>query len=588
MTIGIARRQHPDGTASDVLARPARFGDFELWKDISREELFRYVPFTLPTYLYWKYLLDWNGRATVFLLDSTLGQESIAFSRGFDQVISLVPGPEEGERVKEMARHHGCDNITVFESMMDVEDNRFDKIGNIALHDISAFIASAQNPIEASHSIRKVVANARNATTLYVSGIRAAGDVTEWNRILDLLKRRRQDRAGSLRVLFEPTLSRVSEIIPMDVDGKDFLRVRPWVARFLKYGKYVWRGGKALGEGEYLYLSPTARTFFEILLENIRNRSIGAGDLRVEYIRKGNPLNVMVSLTGEKGGGFIARIPMNRYANDRTRRAYENIETIWKEYGGCGGTVPEPAGAWEIRGEAAYLERRVVGRCVETRKSMDDRLYRLGVEWISAFHLRTMDKRNCTASDFGRLVVEPVSQFAPCLDAGGKEKMDRMVSNLSARLLERDFPFVFMHGDFKLENILFGEDLHRIAGIIDWDLGCGQGIPVLDILNLIFFHRWGVTGKQYNLLLDELVRDHAFSAAERRVIKAYLESTGIDMAGKVGVFLALFWLYYVSMRMVPYIWSIDEWRHSNVDPILDMLSDDAWWRELDRADLFGG
>jgi len=588
MSIGIPNRQHPDGSASDILACPARFGDLELWKDIPREKLSLYLRFTLPMFVYWKYLLDWNGREAVFLLDSTLGQESISLSRGFDQVISLVPSHEAGERVKELAKYHGCDNLIVVESMKDVEEHLFGKIRNIALHDISAFISSANNPLEVSASIERVVANARNATTIYVSGIRKGGDDTGSKRILDLLTKRRRGRTGSIRVLFEPTLSGVSEIIPMDAEGKDFLHVRHFISRFLKYGKYVWRGGKALGEGEYTYLSLSAKTFLEILLDTLRSRSTGSGDMRVGYIRKGNPLNVMVSLTGGSEEGFIARIPMNRYANDRTRKAYENIETIGKKYGGCGGTVPAPAGTWDISGETVYLEKRVVGRCIETRKSMDNRLYRLGVEWISAFHLRTMEKRNWTNLDFRRLVEEPVSQFASCLDAGGKKRIERMTSHLADRMLDREFPFVFMHGDFKLENIIFRGDLQGIAGIIDWDLGCEQGVPVLDLLNLIFFHRWGVSGRPYHQLMEEIVRHRTLSIDEQRALKSYFGLTGIDVEGKTGVFLALFWLYYVSMRTVPYIWSVGEWRQSNVNPILDMLSDDEWWDRLERVDFFGG
>jgi len=485
--------------------------------------------------------------------------------------------------VKALARHLGCNNITVVESVKDIEEKLFGKIRNIALHDISAFMLSAQNPMEMSRSIVKVVADAHNATTLYISGIRNAKDATHLTGILDLLNRRRRDRIGSIRILFEPTLSSVSEIIPIDAYGKDFLRVRPLISRFLKYGKYVWRGGNALGEGEYLYTSPSARTFFEILLDTLRSKSIGSSDIRVWYIRKGNPLNVMVTMAGQKGDGVIARIPMNRYANGRTKKAYENIETIWEKHGGFGGTVPAPMGTWEINGEMVYLEKRVVGRCIETRKSMDDRLYLLGVEWISAFHLRTMKKRICTVRDFRRLVEEPVSQFSSCLDPCGKEKMGRMTSNLSARLLDREFPFVFMHGDYKLENILFHGDLNRIAGVIDWDLGCEEGVPVLDVLSLIFFHRWGVSGKPYNLLLKEFVRDHTFFIVERRLLRAYLESAGIDTSCKIGVFLALFWLYYVSMRMVPSLWNNREWRQNNVDPILDMLSNDEWWSRVDDA-----
>jgi len=535
----------------------------------------------------WKYLLDWKGREAVFLLDSTFGQGSIAVSKGFDQVISLVPSREAGERAKELARHYGCDNITVVQSVSEVEETLFNKIRNVALHDIARFMSLAQNPTEIFRSIGKVIASAHNATTLYVSGMRDANGTVGWKGIPALVNRWRRHRTGSIRVLFEPTLSGVSEIIPVDTYRKYFLRARPLRSRMVKYAKRVWRGGKALGEGEYLYRYSSAQTFFEILLDTIRSESIVSGGLRVDYIKRANPLNAIVSMTDETGNGCVARIAMDGYANDRTKMAYENMETVLKKHDGFGGTVPVPMGSWDIGGEPVYLEKRVVGRCFEARKSMDDRLYRLGVEWISAFHVRTMEKRRCTTRDFWRLVEGPVSRFASCLDTCGKGKMDRMVAHLSARLLEREFPFVFMHGDYKLEHILFRRDLSGIAGVIDWDLGCEQGVPLLDVLNLIFFHRANVSRKPCHVLLKEFMRACSFSPAEQRVLKAYLSSVRMDTEGKAGVFLALFWLYYVSMRAMPCLWNSVEWRQNHVNPILDILSDDEWWSHHDCESCLG-
>jgi hypothetical protein len=588
MRMAGGNRAGSDRVFSDVLARSGQFGDLELWKDIPFEQVRRYVRFTLPRYVYWKYLLDWDRREAVLVLDSSLGQDSVSLSRGFDQVVSLVPDGESAEQVKDLARHHGCANIIVAESLEDIDEKLFGRMGNVALHNISAFLSSARNPQEVASSIEKVVTGAYSATTLYVSGVRNGAVAPGFRRILNLLEKKRRDRHASIRVLFEPTLESVSELIPMAAEGKDFLRVRPVISRCLKYGKYVWRGGKALGEGEYLYLSPHVRTFFEIILDKIRSGASVPGDIRVDYIRKGNPLNVMVSLTEENGSGFIVRIPLNQYANARTKRAYENMEAIGRKYGGCGGTVPLTAGAWDVNGEEIYLEKRVEGRSIESRRSMDAPLYRMGVEWISAFHRRTMEIRKCRKHDFMRLVEDPIASFAPSLNADEKRKIDRVISNLSDRLLDREFPFVFMHGDFKLENILFREDLKGIAGIIDWDLGIEQGVPVVDVVNLILFHRWGLSGKPYNQIIEEIVRHKTFTADEQRILKSYYESTGIKEEVKSGVYLALFWIYYVSMRSVPYVWSVVEWRKNNVDVVLDMLSDDEWWRRLDLKGFYGG
>ncbi|TFG91023.1 MAG: aminoglycoside phosphotransferase family protein, partial [Syntrophobacterales bacterium] len=523
------------------------------------------------------YLLDWDQREAVLVLDSSLGQDSLSLSSGFGQVVTLVPDSESAERVKELARHHGCSNILVAESLEDIDDKLFGSIRNVALHNISGFLSSARNPQEVSSFIEKVILVAHNATTFYVSGVKSGAVFPGFGRILGLLEKKRKERQASIRVLFEPTLESVSELIPLASESKDFLRVRPVISRLQKYGKYVWRGGKALGEGEFLYLTPFVRTFFEIIIEMLSTKASVPGNIRVDYIRKGNPIKVMGSLTGENGSGFIVRIPLNSYSNGRTKRAYVNMETIGRKYSYCGGTVPRTVGAWDVNGEEVYLEKRVEGRSVESRRSMDDPLYQMGVEWISSFHRQTMENRTCTKQDFMRLVADPIAFFALSLDPCGKRKMDRVISRLSDRLLGREFPFVFMHGDFKLENILFRNDLKGIAGIIDWDLGIEQGAPVVDILNLILFHRSEQSGTPYHKILEEMVRQQTFAADEWRVLKSYYESTGINQEIESGVYVALFWIFYVTMRTVPYVWSVVEWRTNNVDGVLDMLSDDEWW-----------
>jgi hypothetical protein len=69
---------------------------------------------------------------------------------------------------------------------------------------------------------------------------------------------------------------------------------------------------------------------------------------------------------------------------------------------------------------------------------------------------------------------EACSVYSACLE------------RLEQRVVGRVFPIVPTHGDFWINNLMWDSRRGEISGILDWDRGQAQGLPLLDLFQLLF------------------------------------------------------------------------------------------------------
>jgi aminoglycoside phosphotransferase (APT) family kinase protein len=61
-------------------------------------------------------------------------------------------------------------------------------------------------------------------------------------------------------------------------------------------------------------------------------------------------------------------------------------------------------------------------------------------------------------------------------------------------------PVVWIHGDYKLENLILDEGTRQVRAVIDWELGAPLGLPLADLFYLLCYKR--VTEGEVDDVLD--------------------------------------------------------------------------------------
>ncbi|MFM2118928.1 MAG: hypothetical protein RL722_396 [Pseudomonadota bacterium] len=88
---------------------------------------------------------------------------------------------------------------------------------------------------------------------------------------------------------------------------------------------------------------------------------------------------------------------------------------------------------------------------------------------------------------------------------------------------------VWMHGDFKIENVLYDLKSRHLTGVIDWEHARCPGLPLVDLYYLLTYNRQ-MAGQGFGEAADALLDPQRRSADEARLIQRYCSSSGITPA----------------------------------------------------------
>lgn len=107
------------------------------------------------------------------------------------------------------------------------------------------------------------------------------------------------------------------------------------------------------------------------------------------------------------------------------------------------------------------------------------------------------------------------------------------------------FSMVTMHGDYKIENVIFERNSNKVVGIIDWELSNLTGLPLIDVFFLIVYNKI-IQGHDF-LSAFELLLNNKQDSKEDNYIKDYCKKFNISEEYKNILYL-IFILHHFSFR----------------------------------------
>jgi hypothetical protein len=151
-------------------------------------------------------------------------------------------------------------------------------------------------------------------------------------------------------------------------------------------------------------------------------------------------------------------------------------------------------------------------------------------------------------------------------DAWRADALDRLEDLLHRTLSNRAFSRSWVHGDFVPANIFATRNGRAVTGIVDWDRARPDGIPALDLVQLVLATRVRIRRRELGQIVCELVQSPQLDEHERSVL-------GGDREADLGTLVLLAWLDHVSGVLVKaeryaHSWA---WLRLNVDRVLHDL-----------------
>ena len=158
---------------------------------------------------------------------------------------------------------------------------------------------------------------------------------------------------------------------------------------------------------------------------------------------------------------------------------------------------------------------------------------------LSSLHEVNVDALGLT--DFGadgNYYERQISRWAKQYLSSETEKiseMNEMMEELPKRIPMDNSPRSLVHGDFRLDNMIFDKNEPKLLAIIDWEI-CTTGHPIADLASLIM--QWEQTAGKISRGLQGVEREPLGIPSDENFIKEYCELRNIDYIKDFNFYLA--------------------------------------------------
>lgn len=198
-----------------------------------------------------------------------------------------------------------------------------------------------------------------------------------------------------------------------------------------------------------------------------------------------------------------------------------------------------------IIGSAFYVMEYVAGRCFDDPRlpvvpiqSKSNYFKQMG-RVLAAIHM--MDLEAVGLSDYGprgnyfRRQIDRWSGQYTASETGSIPAMESLIADLDRACPEDDGRLTLVHGDYRIDNLMFAPDTADIVAVLDWELST-LGHPFADIAGVIM--QWQMPPGDQGRGLKGVDRIAEGLPSDEDVIAAYCERMEIPVIDNFGFYVA--------------------------------------------------
>ncbi|MCR4346532.1 MAG: phosphotransferase [Sulfuricaulis sp.] len=145
---------------------------------------------------------------------------------------------------------------------------------------------------------------------------------------------------------------------------------------------------------------------------------------------------------------------------------------------------------------------------------------------------------------FGSLIRQVIATYPDT-----RQIMEKIEAHLRRVVPGRNIATVWLHGDYKLENLIFDKKTLEINGIIDWEHSRRDNLPWLDLMYLLVYNRIMTQEHDFFAAYREVILDENLTNHENTVMASYASTIPVTPDMKT-VLSCLFLLHHIGFRYI--------------------------------------
>lgn len=199
-------------------------------------------------------------------------------------------------------------------------------------------------------------------------------------------------------------------------------------------------------------------------------------------------------------------------------------------------------------GETYFSISEIPGMTVDRRMRHLEQLTRNAVDFLIRFNRITAREIIVDDMAFENLFSTIVRQVIATYPET-RSIMERIEVHLRRAVHGRNMVTVWLHGDYKMENLIFDKKTLEINGIIDWEHSRRNNLPWLDLLYLVTYNRIVSEGLDFFGAYREVIFPENHTDHEKSVIAAYASALPVTPDMKTAL-SCLFFLHHIGFRYI--------------------------------------
>jgi len=259
---------------------------------------------------------------------------------------------------------------------------------------------------------------------------------------------------------------------------------------------------------------------------------------------------VIAEVVANDGSAFMLKTPLSIAALDELQENHDLLRSLHEAVGpSLLAKIPTSICKVVFNDITAFVESRLPGQSTQTLltdAAVIPRLLDEGKNFLCELHKKSHTSQIIDASFLSRFLRTHVAHLQAHY---ADQKLDNEFRAIADYLIEKiapyNLPIVPLHGDFWLGNILVDQN-RSLSGVIDWGRGILNGVPVVDLCNLV------IEGQlyTYGIPVHKNFRDYLFAGDFTKFNFAtdYIAQMGIRTVD-LDAFAILSWMMASSRRL---------------------------------------
>lgn len=249
---------------------------------------------------------------------------------------------------------------------------------------------------------------------------------------------------------------------------------------------------------------------------------------------------------GEKEAKTVVLISNSELAKERRDKEYILLNNLQKIREQLPFKVPEYLDKFQWKEKTCYIQKALPGVTMDVVWPHLDKVTEEAVNNLIKFNKITLRPMRRSEYDSAK-ALDNMYKSAIIRMPDLKDGLLVLYKKIISEINEDKLSTVFLHGDYKIENIMINNKTNKIEGVIDWELSEEHGFPWIDMIYLLLYNHIIMKKQDFPTVFLSYLKQGLVEKKEQELRDKYFNCLSMDIDTEP-LLTSIFFLHHLAYR----------------------------------------